>query len=437
MKVLVVHNDQAFRDNLHHVLASEGCEILFARTGADALELLAAEKISLVLTRLSSHNEEDLARLQQAILKHPDTELLILASQATISADPTPPAEPCQYLVKPFRPDALAAVLGKTLRQHRLKKENLQIKERLARLQGGTILTEDPGMRKLLGDARQVAQSDCSVLLTGERGTGKALLARFIHDNSLRAQAPLRAVHCELFKEKALACELFGHQEGGRRKRGLVEQAEGGTVFLEGITQMPLSLQVKLLRALQENEIVPVGATAPVNINVRLLAATEHDIFKMTETGAFRRDLYFRLNVMTLCLPPLADRQGDIALLTQHFIEKYSTIMGKPVRGISAEALGLLEAYPFPGNIRELADIIERAVALAQGERIEKAHLPGIKIQSRRPPRQGEMPSLDEHERGYIQWVLGQTGGNKTRAAEILGIDRVSLWRKLKRYALL
>jgi DNA-binding NtrC family response regulator len=298
-------------------------------------------------------------------------------------------------------------------------------------------------MQKLLQTAREVAQSDCSVFITGDSGTGKELLARFIHEHSPRAAGPLKAVNCGVFTEDLLANELFGHEKGAftgadRNKLGLIESAAGGTLFLDEVTEMTPAMQVKLLRVLQEREVLPLGATEPIKVNVRFLAASNRDIMQRVKEGQFRQDLYFRINVMNLHLPRLAERPRDIRLLAQFFLDRFSAVMKKPVRELAPEALERLHAYAFPGNVRELENIIERAVVLARGERIELAHLPELEIKPFKaaPVAGSNMQSLDKQEQDYIEWVLTQTGNNKSKAAEILGIDRVSLWRKLKRYNL-
>jgi transcriptional regulator with PAS, ATPase and Fis domain len=242
-----------------------------------------------------------------------------------------------------------------------------------------------------------------------------------------------------------LTNELFGHEKGAftganSLKKGLIEMADGGTLFLDEITEMSLSMQVKLLRSIQEKEVLRVGATKPVRVDVRFLAATNRNLQEEVQAGHFRHDLYFRINVVALTLPPLVDRKDDIPLLVSYFLKKYSTLTGKPVESVSSEVLDILMKYEFPGNIRELENIIERGVALTDKSVIEAQHLPddlrGMALKTFRRKEGGEIPTLEEQEQSYIKWVLQQTAGNKTLAAHHLGIDRVSLWRKLKKYGL-
>jgi len=281
-------------------------------------------------------------------------------------------------------------------------------------------------------------------LLTGESGTGKEVFARYVHLHSKRAEGPFFAINCGAFTEELLSNELFGHEKGAftgavATKRGLVEMASGGTLFLDEITEMPPSMQVKLLRVIQEREVLRVGGTASVKVDVRFIAASNRDIHEAIKKGSFRQDLYFRLNVVSLFIPPLSERRDDIPILSYYFLNKYTAIMKKEIREISSEVIEILEGYDFPGNVRELENIIERGVALANGSSIEIAHLPeDLKVISIKTFRkkEGKIPSLEDQEMAYIQWVLKEVGGNKTTAAQILGIDRVSLWRKLKKYGM-
>jgi transcriptional regulator with PAS, ATPase and Fis domain len=312
--------------------------------------------------------------------------------------------------------------------------------------QAGTapILTQDAGMQRLLETAQRAAATDCNILITGESGTGKELLARFVHDHSTRRERPLVAVNCGAFSEELLANELFGHEKGAytgatERRTGLIESAQGGTLFLDEITEMAPTMQAKLLRAVQEREILRLGGTRPVRVDLRFIAASNRDLKESVAEGRFRQDLYFRLNVVNLHLPPLASRRDDIALLVRHFLTKHATLMKRPVRDIAPEALALLAAYDYPGNVRELENLIERAVAVAPGDVIQIGHLPEslrrFQVTTLRKDT-GALPTLEAQEAEYIKWVLDQTAGNRTRAAEILGIDRVSLWRKIRRYGL-
>jgi transcriptional regulator with PAS, ATPase and Fis domain len=282
------------------------------------------------------------------------------------------------------------------------------------------------------------------VLIRGESGTGKELFARYLHAHSGRAEGPFLAVNCGAFAEDLLANELFGHEKGAFTgatavKQGLIEAASGGTLFLDEITEMSPSMQVKLLRVVQEREVLRLGSTQPIPVDVRFIAATNRDIQDTIARGHFRQDLYFRLNVVSLHIPPLAQRKGDVPLLSYYFLKKFSTLMKKEVTEISPEVLALLEGYGFPGNVRELENILERGVALTTGHTVMLGDLPedlrDLDVRTFRK-KDGKFASLEEQELAYIQWVLKEVNGNKTLAAQALGIDRVSLWRKLKKYGL-
>ena len=314
-----------------------------------------------------------------------------------------------------------------------------------AKLHSHRVITRDNGMQKLLEMARQIAPTGCNVLITGESGTGKELFARCLHDHDGRRvnqdDGPFLAVNCGAFNEELLANELFGHERGAFTgaigKTGLLVAADGGTLFLDEVTEMSPAMQVKLLRAIQEKEALPIGGTKPVKVDVRFIAASNRNMKDWVAEGRFRQDLYYRLNVVNLHIPPLSARREDIPLLAQHFLSRAAPVMGKSVNAISADALALLKAYDFPGNVRELENIIERGVAICQGDTLEAAHLPDdlrdLSIRAFRR-RDGRVIPLEEYERDYILWVLEEARGNQTLAAQMLGIDRVSLWRKLKKY---
>jgi len=443
-RILIVDDEKIALRNLRHILVKDGHEVEGVESGAQAIKILkglVADELDLVLTDLRMPGVDGMEILALVKKLFPDTEVVMITGYATVnSALEAMKAGAYHYVAKPYKLDEVRRVVREALEKRRLKLENRQLKNTLAKAKGATILTEDPKMKDILRTARQIAQGDVSVLITGESGTGKELMARFLHENSPRAAGPFLGVNCGVFTEELLANELFGHEKGAftgadSSKKGLIEAATGGTLLLDEITEMSPAMQVKLLRALQEKEVQPVGSTRAVKIDVRFVASTNRDILAMVRDGSFRQDLYFRVNVMNIHLPPLAERRRDIPLLVQFFIDRFNNAMNKKVRQASVAAITTLMGYDFPGNIRELENIVERAVVLATGETIEPEHLPELGVQTFRSP-QNAMPSLEDQERAYIEWVLAQTDGNKTKAAEILGIDRVSLWRKLKKYAL-
>lgn len=445
-KILIVDDEQIALRNLEHVMKKEGYEVVGTQKGPNALKLLEEQVFDIVLTDLKMEKVDGIQILKKCKSLYPDTEVIMITAYATIpSAVETMKRGAYDYIAKPFKLDEVRKVVKEALEKVRLKKENAQLREQLEKYQGKVkIITQDVNMQRTLDTARQIAPTDCNIVLTGESGTGKELFARYIHFNSNRAEGLFFAINCGAFTEELLSNELFGHEKGAftgaaTMKKGLIEIASGGTLFLDEITEMPPSMQVKLLRVIQEKDLLRVGGTEPVKVDVRFIAATNRDIQNAIKDGNFRQDLYFRINVVSLHIPPLSERRDDIPLLSYYFLKKYAVLMKKDITEISQDMMAILMNYDFPGNVRELENIIERGVALSNGNTIELAHLPeDLKELSIRTFRkkEGKIPSLEEQEESYIKWVLKEVGGNKTIAAQILGIDRVSLWRKLKKYGL-
>jgi len=446
-RILIVDDEKIALKNLVHVMKKEGYEITAAQSGQSALQALETDTFDVVLTDLKMEKVDGMQVLKKCRELQPRTEVVMITGYATLDSAVKAMKEGAfNYIAKPFKLDEVREVVREALEKVRLKQENEQLREQLEAFQGKVkIITQDPGMQKVLDTARQVAPTNCNIIISGESGTGKELLARYIHANSLRAEKRYLAVNCGAFTETLLANELFGHEKGAftgahDTKKGLIELASGGTLFLDEITEMPPSMQVKLLRVLQEKEVMRLGASHPVKVDVRFIAATNRNVQESVKNGVFRNDLYFRLNVVAFHLPALSQRRNDIPLLSYFFLKKHAVTMKKSVTELSADVMALLMHYEFPGNIRELENIVSRGVALTQGSRIEIEHLPedlklfNVKIFRK---KDGKIPSLEEQELDYIKWVLDEVGGNKTLAAQTLGIDRVSLWRKLKKYGLL
>lgn len=445
-KILIVDDEKVALKNLEHVMKKEGYEVTGTQSGQNALKLLEGQQFDVVLTDLKMEKVDGMQILKRCRELYPDTEVIMITGYATLeSAVETMKHGAFYYIAKPFKLDEVRKVVREALEKVRLKNENRQLREQIEAYQGKVkIITQDAAMDRLLDTAKQIAPTDCNVIITGESGTGKELFARYIHFNSRRSEGPFFAINCGAFTEELLGNELFGHEKGAftgavSTKKGLIEMASMGTLFLDEITEMPASMQVKLLRVIQEREVLRLGATEPVNVDVRFVAATNRDVQDAVKTGALRQDLYFRLNVVSIHIPPLSERKEDVPLLSFYFLKKYSALMQKDVAEISKEVISLLMSYDFPGNVRELENIIERGVALCTGSTIEVAHLPEdlreLSIRTFRK-KAGKIPSLEEQEMEYIRWVLKEVGGNRTLAAQILGIDRVSLWRKLKKYGL-
>lgn len=445
-RILIVDDEKIALRNLEHVMSKEGYQVVTTTSGPYALKLLQEQEFYVVLTDLKMEKVDGLEILEKCKKLYPDTEVIMITAYATIpSAVETMKKGASDYIAKPFKLDTVRKVVRDAVEKVKLRKENKLLREQIEKYEGRVkIITQNPEMQRLLETARQIAPTDCNVVISGESGTGKELFARYIHFQSRRAGGPFFAINCGAFTEELLSNELFGHEKGAftgatAPKKGLIEMASGGTLFLDEVTEMPPTMQVKLLRVIQEKEVLRVGGTEPVKVDVRFMAATNRDIQDSIKTGQFRQDLYYRLNVVSLHIPPLSERRDDIPLLSYCFLKKYSTLMNKGVTEISEDVMSLLMNYDFPGNVRELENIIERGVALSNKSRIEVAHLPeDIKELSIRTfrRREGRIPSLEKQEEAYIKWVLKEVGGNKTLAAQILCIDRVSLWRKLKKYGL-
>jgi len=439
IKILVVDDEKIAVKNLEHILKKEGYTVTGTESGSNALKLLEEQQFDVVLTDLRMEKIDGLHILKKCHDLQPDTEVIMITGYATLeSAVEAMKKGAFHYIAKPFKLDLVRNVVKEAVEKVKLKRENRTLRDQIENFQGKVkIITQDPTMQRLLETAKQISPTDCNVLLTGESGTGKEVFARYIHLHSKRAEGPFFAINCGAFTEELLSNELFGHEKGAftgavATKKGLVEMASGGTLFLDEITEMPPSMQVKLLRVIQEREVLRVGGTNPVKVDVRFIAATNRDIHEAIKKGSLRHDLYFRLNVVSLFIPPLSERRDDITILSYYFLNKYTALMKKEIREISPEVIAILQGYDFPGNVRELENIIERGVALANSSSVEIAHLPeDLKVISIKTFRKkkGKIPSLEDQEVAYIQWVLKEVGGNKTTAAQILGIE-------LKKYGL-
>ncbi len=446
-KILIVEDELIARENLDHVLSKEGYDTVAVASGALAFKELERGEFDLVLTDLRMQQVDGMEVLERTKELYPDTEVVVITGFATV----TTAVEAMQkgayhYLPKPYKIDEVRILVRKALEKRWLRQEVTDLKRQVQSQKAIPFLVgKSPKIEVLKQTIEQIAPTDATVLILGETGTGKELVAKAIHHLSLRAEKRFLAINCGAFSEELLANELFGHEKeaftGARGvKKGLLEVAAGGTVLLDEIGEMPQSMQVKLLRVLQEKTLMRVGGTSEIPVDIRVLAATNKDLKGEVERGAFRQDLYYRINVVTLHVPTLAERQDDIPLLCQHFLRKYAELQGKNVDKIAPEVMEVLQNYEFPGNIRELENIMERAVTLCNGAVIEMPHLP---LDFQQPHlfqvqrhQKREFRTLEENEKEYISWVVKQVNGNKTKAAEILGIDRVSLWRKLKRYDL-
>lgn len=448
-RILIVDDETAILDTLQILLRREGFEVTAAQSGREALAYLEDETPHVVLSDIRMPGVSGLDLLAAVRERDPELPVILMTAQASLqSAMQAVNQGAFYYLQKPFSNDELVTLCRRAAETRTLKEENRTLKRVLSR-RDDAVARRPVGKYRAFTDvlklAETVAPADSTLLITGESGTGKEVLARYIHSLSERVEGPFTSINCGALPENLLESELFGHVKGSftgavRDKDGLLVAAGGGTFFLDEVGEMPPSLQVKLLRALQEREVVPVGATEPLAIDVRIIAATNRDLEDEVRRGTFRSDLYYRLNVISLHLPPLRERVSDIPLLAEHFLANLSARDGGRNFTLSEAALALLQRYDWPGNTRELENALERATVLTRGEVIEVEALPARVVEERSAPlvdeRPPDNPTLEIIERAYILWVLQNEGGNKARAAEVLGIDPSTLYRKLNRYGI-
>lgn len=450
--ILVVDDEPAFRKMLSDLLEGVHYSVDVAADGEQALQMVSKSEYDLVITDLSlpkMNGTQVLAAVKRAC---PDTPVILITGYATVdTAIEAMKLGAYDYISKPFNIDRIEVVIARALERSRLIDENNYLRGELRERYGfDNIIGENPEMQKAYVLAAQVAQTNATVLILGETGTGKEFLARSIHYQSKRAQGPFVKVNCAALTETLLESELFGHEKGSftgaiARRIGRFEMAEGGSIFLDEIGDVSASTQLKLLRVLQEKQFERVGGSETLHVDTRIIAATNRDLAKAIEDGAFREDLFYRLNVITINLPPLRNRKEDIRLLAEHFIGKYNAETGKQIGGISDDALSALEAYHWPGNIRELENCIERAVILTNNEIITPQDLYFFSHESSAPapagPTAAAQPasplcSIKDMERDHIRRVLSACDWHMTRAADILEIDRKTLRNKIREFGL-
>jgi len=443
MNVLLVDDEKTIAITLRDALEEDGHDVVVAADGLEARRHLEERTFDVVITDLKMPGMPGMEVLRLVKSRSPDTEVIVMTGYGTVeTAVEAMRLGAYEYILKPFPNETVVLLLRRIADQRRLVQENRSLREQLGRSQSlEGLIGQSRAMRQVFQTIRLVAPGDARVLVTGESGTGKELVARAIHNLSERRAKPLVAISCASVPETLLEDTLFGHEKGAftdaREKRmGRFEYADGGTVFLDDIDDMPLTTQVKLLRVLQEGEVERLGAQAPLKVDVRVIAATKVDLLDAVEEGRFRRDLYYRLNVVPLDLPPLRDREDDLKLLTQHFVEQFGK--GKDFR-IEPETLDEMARYSWPGNVRELEHAIERAIALAGGSDVlQRVHILGTKSVPARRAAPARVTSLrdavEDAEKEAIHAALEHTGGRKAEAAKVLGISRKNLWEKMKAY---
>ncbi|GAC1634702.1 MAG: sigma-54 dependent transcriptional regulator [Candidatus Acidiferrum sp.] len=443
--LLIVDDEETTRELCITVAQQAGLKATAVASAEEALEAVECSAIDIVLTDLKLPGKSGLSLLKQLNEAHPEIAVIVLTQYGTIdSAIEATKTGALDYVTKPFRIEELRARLEHAMHEVDLQQENRLLREQLHHGQPGfgKLIGLSPKMQRVYRMVEKVAGHDYPVLVLGESGTGKELIARSLHLLGPRKDGPFAPVDCSSLVPTLIESELFGYVRGAftgavQSKQGLLEAANGGTLFLDEIGDMPTDLQARLLRALQEREIKPVGSTERRRINVRIVAATNRDLEAAIRTGTFRQDLYFRLNVVQIKLPPLRDRKSDIPLLVAAFLEKYSP-SDEPVRSLSADTMRRLMAHDWPGNVRELENAIERAIAMSSGPVIHVLDLPSnLQVPtSERVPGRDELLPLDELERRAIVRMLRETNGDKVAAARMLGIGKTTLYRKLKQYRL-
>jgi len=436
-KLLIVDDELSVRDSLGKWFREEGYEIGTAESASDALTRMAENKWDVALLDIKMRGTDGIELQRMLHDMDPELTVIMMTGYASVETAVTALKNGAyDYVSKPLDPDEIAHLVKKALAHKRAEKENVRLRETVAEAtRPGDLVGQSPAMRKVFEAIETVGPTDANVFITGESGTGKELVVRAIHAASMRRFHPLVAIHCGALTETLLESELFGHEKGAftgaqYRKKGKFEIAEGGTVFLDEIGDISLKTQTDLLRVLQEREITRVGGNQVIKVDFRCVAATNKSLEAMIEEGSFRPDLYYRLNVFHIALPPLRERREDIPLLVEHFVRKFALAMNKHIPRVAGAAMNQLQQQSWMGNVRELENAVERALVVAQEPELREQDF----ILKQQPAVQVTGKSLDEVERAHIMRVLEECGFNQSRAAEVLDIDRVTLHHKLKRY---
>ena len=441
-RILVVDDDEGLLHLLRMRLSALGFSVTPCTGGRDALMAARQETFDIAITDLRLRAEDGLALTEELMQIQPGLPVIILTAHGSIpNAVEAMQRGAFGYLTKPFDDKELKATLDKALIQLRMTREIQRLKSLVKELYGlESVIARSPAMQRLFQQVAQIADSDATILLTGETGTGKEVLARVLHANSRRSKGPFVALNCAAISETLFESELFGHIRGAftnavAAKRGLFQSANGGTLFLDEIAEMSLPMQVKLLRAVQEREVREVGADYATKVDVRIITATNKDLAESVRAGTFRHDLYYRVSVVPLAIPPLRERKDDIPLLAQHFLKQSAKRSNKDVRGFTPAAMHRLMVYPWPGNVRELENAVEKAVVMSRQDMVLPELLPTAGVASDiglKPLTEAK----EEFERSYLRNVLQMTGGNISRAAQFAGRYRADFYKMLKKYGL-
>ena len=437
-EILVVEDNESLREILKEALSTEGYAVTEAGSAEEGLEKFRSGDFDLIITDLKLPGIDGVTLLETAKKEKPNTEVIVITAYGTVdTAVGAMKKGAADFLTKPFSIDQIRLQVLKVLKTKKIRDENVYLKGLIKR----NIIGQSKKLRDILELAAKIGPKDATVLITGESGTGKELIAEEIHKQSPRREYPLIKVNCAALAPGVLESELFGHEKGSftdavNSKKGRFELADRGTIFLDEIADLPLSLQVKLLRVIQEREFERVGGEKTIKIDVRIIAATNKDLKAEVRDGKFRQELYYRLNVVEIEMPPLRERKEDLPLLAGYFIKKYAEYNNFRVKGITDEALGILAGYGFPGNIRELENVIQRVLVTANGEMIEAADIPyELQANQASPGGAGGLPGkMDDYEKNIIMKALEETKGNKAKAAGLLKVSRTAFMAKLKKY---
>ncbi len=445
-RILIVDDERTIRHTLSTVLEEEGFQTDIAENGDMALQKIRERDFDLVITDLRMPGMEGLELLEKIKLMAPRTSVMIITAYGSLeSAIQALRLGAYDYIVKPLDFEDVLLRIKRLMEHRELIQENQILREAVEKKYSfSNIIGESPAMKRVFRMIQKVSRTKGNVLITGKSGTGKELVARAIHFHSPRKNRPFVAINCGAIVDTLMESELFGHKKGAftgatRDKDGYFKVADGGTLFLDEVGEIPLHLQVKLLRAIETGEITPVGATEPISVDVRIIAATHRDLAGEVEKGNFREDLYYRLNVIEIKLPSLSERKEDIPLLVHHFIEKYNRELNRRIRGVDNETMKILMNYEWKGQIRELENVIERALILAEGDRITPQDLPANLVQEARYLEANPATlkhALAQFEKQHIRKILKEAGGDKEKAARLLGIGLSSLYRKIEAYGL-
>jgi two-component system response regulator AtoC len=444
IRLAIIDDEPLLCQRLKQVFRRSGFEIETFGAGKPALERMAQQPFHLILTDIRLPDIDGLEILRRVKKECPGTEVVLITGYATLDqAVEAVKKGAFYYLSKPFTPDQVRAVVKRAQEHFQISSENKILREEVyQKIQYEGIVGISPKIKELLAAISKVSQIDCNVVIQGESGTGKELVARAIHFNSARLSAPFVVFNCGGFSEELIANELFGHEKGAftgadSTKIGLMEAAQRGTLFMDEIGEMPPTMQVKLLRVIQEKNLLRLGSTKPIDLDIRIISATNRELEKEVELGRFRQDLYYRLKVVLLKVPPLRERKEDIPLLLNHFLVKYNRAYKKKVQGFSRESLETLMKYSFPGNVRELENIVASAVAFSEEVLINPSDLPeDMRRFEVETYGSTQWLSREDNEREYIRKILETTNYNKIEAARILKMSRTTLWRKILRYGL-